>query len=72
MSMLNWQTPIKSAQLKYKLKHGINGFVAHSVLFGHYFLFSHKYESKHRKNCECCPVSLLIVRSQRIVRVSNV
>ena len=22
--------------------------------------------SKHRKNCECCPVSLLIVRSQRL------
>ena len=22
--------------------------------------------NKHRKNCECCPVSLLIVRNQRL------
>ena len=24
---------------------------------------------KHRKNCECCPVSQLIVRSQRLSRI---
>ena len=29
------------------------------------FKRGHK-EGKHRKNCECCPVSLLIVRKQRM------
>ena len=31
----------------------------------------HKRFWKHRKNCECCPVSLLILRSQKIVIISG-
>ena len=35
-----------------------------------YFQFVHYYNFiiyfKHRKNCKCCPVSLLIVRKQRL------
>ena len=34
-----------------------------------YFQTTLLYMNKHRKNCECCPVSLLIVRKQRLSRI---
>ena len=37
----------------------------HNVLL-HFAAIHLIRDFKHRKNCECCPVSLLIVRSQRL------
>ena len=41
------------------------GVLDHSLFDGHLHLQKYAPKMKHPKNCECCPVSLLIVRSER-------